>query len=81
MIKRALFVLILMGCGGDAVGPSSTSTPPPPPPPPPPPAPFQMAFSAVVTSKGFNAVTNREECTYTVTAVASGGRRLARPAE
>ena len=70
-MKRALFVLILMGCGGDTVGPSSSS-PPPPPPPPPPPAPFQLAFSAVVNSKGFNLVTNREECRYSVTAVASG---------
>ncbi len=32
-----------------------------------------MAFSAVVTSTGFNAETNREECLYTVTGVASGG--------
>ncbi len=38
-----------------------------------PPAAFQVAISAVVTSKGFNATTNREECRYTVTAVASGG--------
>ena len=71
-MKRALFLLILMGCGGDAAGPSSIS-PPPPPPPPPPPAPFQLAFSAVVNSKGFDPATNREECRYSVTAVASGG--------
>ena len=68
MIKRALFVLILMGCS-DSAGPSSQD----PPPPPPPPAPFLLAFSGAVTSKGFNATTNREECRYTVTAAASGG--------
>ncbi len=68
-MKRALFVLILMGCS-DSTEPDP---PPPPPPPPPAPAPFQVAISAVVTSKGFNIETNREECLYSVTGVASGG--------
>lgn len=57
-MKRALFVLVLVGCGGDLVEP---------------PPPFRIAFSQEVTSKGFNAQLQREQCNYTVTAVASGG--------
>ena len=57
-MKRALLVLILVGCGGDPAGPAS---------------PFGVAFSQVVNSKGFNAQMQREECDFTVTAVASGG--------
>ncbi len=57
-LKRALFVLILVGCGGDLVEP---------------PTPFLVAFSQSVTSKGFDTQLQREQCNYTVTAVASGG--------
>ncbi len=57
-LKRALFVLILVGCGGDLVEP---------------PPPFRVAFSQSVISKGFDAQLQREQCNYTVTAVASGG--------
>ena len=57
-LKRALFVLILVGCGGDLMEPST---------------PFLVAFSQSVTSKGFDAQLQREQCNYTFTAVASGG--------
>ena len=59
-MKRALFVLILMGCGGD-----DPVEPPPPP--------FRVTFSQTVNSKGFNPATNREECRFTVAVAASGG--------
>ena len=62
LMKRALFVLVLMGCGGeDPVDPADQ------------PLPFRVAFSQVVISKGFNAATGMEECRFTITAAASGG--------